>query len=368
MKRMKIRMLSVCLVVALSLLTLVGCNLGDGNLQGEREEVIQIKDITFGEDVVTVIYEDGYKLSLTVKQLLEAPLVYSGMTLMMGGGFDGPDETVPREEYTANKETVEIGTPDPDGESDIEVPVESDTGVPGESFADVGGETENDAGTNAAEQERGEVRTYIASENGAKLLFLGVRVMGTTAFDSNFVYNGGTLAGNGGFANITVGTGTSSGTAISPGSNLGSMMAVTTVTNKYFEFNGKKYAAYDTDARFAEFFAARLTEVTVEGTVESFSDNGFSNVVDRILSGGFANMRLLEKVTLPDTLTRIESKAFLNCEALKDIFFAGTMEQWKAIQKSANWNEGTGEYTVHCADGDILKSEDTVPSVDDEKK
>lgn len=345
MRSIRIRMIASCLVLALSLLMLVGCN-----GKQEQEKIIAIKDILFGEDMVTVVYEDEYALSLPVEQLLADPLVYGTVTLMMGGDLEGSDGT------------VEAETSQPD--------VESDTGVPGESVPDVSSETASEPYTTATEKETDEVQTGVASMGGVKFLSCGVRVMGTTSMDEKFVYVGGDAGlGSGGFANITVGTGTSSGTMISPGSDVGSIMGITALFNSsYIEINGKKYATYDTDSRFADFFAARLTEVTVKGAMESSESDGIPNAVDRILSGGFANMKRLEKVTLPDTLKQIESKAFLNCEALKDIFFTGTVEQWKAIRKSANWNEGTGDYTVHCADGDLLKSEDTLPSVDDEKK
>jgi hypothetical protein len=31
------------------------------------------------------------------------------------------------------------------------------------------------------------------------------------------------------------------------------------------------------------------------------------------------------------------------------------MEQWNAISKGGSWNRNTGNYTVHCTDGDIGK-------------
>ena len=34
----------------------------------------------------------------------------------------------------------------------------------------------------------------------------------------------------------------------------------------------------------------------------------------------------------------------------------GTKAQWKAIKKGYDWNYDSGNYTVHCTDGDISKS------------
>lgn len=48
--------------------------------------------------------------------------------------------------------------------------------------------------------------------------------------------------------------------------------------------------------------------------------------------------------------------AFSGCSSLTDITFKGTMKEWEAIEKGSGWNPDTGNYTVHCADGDVAKS------------
>jgi hypothetical protein len=47
--------------------------------------------------------------------------------------------------------------------------------------------------------------------------------------------------------------------------------------------------------------------------------------------------------------------AFANCTSLTDIQFNGTMEQWNGGTFGKDWNKNTGEYTVHCTDGDLQK-------------
>ncbi len=49
-------------------------------------------------------------------------------------------------------------------------------------------------------------------------------------------------------------------------------------------------------------------------------------------------------------------RAFSNCTALTDIYYSGTIEEWDNITKSNNWNVSTGDYTIHCTDGDIWKN------------
>jgi hypothetical protein len=48
--------------------------------------------------------------------------------------------------------------------------------------------------------------------------------------------------------------------------------------------------------------------------------------------------------------------AFGGCTALTSINFAGTVEQWKAIEFEDEWDKDTGEYTVYCIDGTVTKN------------
>ncbi len=43
----------------------------------------------------------------------------------------------------------------------------------------------------------------------------------------------------------------------------------------------------------------------------------------------------------------IDNYAFYGCSRLTDIYFTGTEEQWNAIEKGTDWDDGTGDYTVH---------------------
>ena len=63
----------------------------------------------------------------------------------------------------------------------------------------------------------------------------------------------------------------------------------------------------------------------------------------------------LSSVTIGTSVTTIGANAFKGCTGLTDITFKGTQAQWTAISKGSNWDNNTGEYTVHCTDGDITK-------------
>lgn len=63
-------------------------------------------------------------------------------------------------------------------------------------------------------------------------------------------------------------------------------------------------------------------------------------------------------ITSSQSVRLIESGAFRGCVNLKDINYDGAMKSWTATKKEAGWNGKTGDYVVHCWDGDILKEDD----------
>ena len=54
----------------------------------------------------------------------------------------------------------------------------------------------------------------------------------------------------------------------------------------------------------------------------------------------------LTNVVIPDSVTSIGSSAFENCSSLTSIKYRGTEEQWDAITKEYAWDYRTGSYTI----------------------
>lgn len=87
-----------------------------------------------------------------------------------------------------------------------------------------------------------------------------------------------------------------------------------------------------------------LTEIVLPEGIEEISDSAFYYCTS------------LEKINIPESVTSLEKCALTDCSSLTDITYKGTKEKWNRVYKGYAWDRGTGDYTVHCTDGDIQKS------------
>ena len=117
---------------------------------------------------------------------------------------------------------------------------------------------------------------------------------------------------------------------------------------------------------YAFYNCTGLTSITIPEGVTSIGNSAFSNCtgltsitipegVTSIGNFAFYNCRSLTSIEIPSSVTSIGSSAFYNCLNLVSITYTGTIEQWTAVTKGGSWNGGTGNYIVHCSDGDIAK-------------
>lgn len=62
----------------------------------------------------------------------------------------------------------------------------------------------------------------------------------------------------------------------------------------------------------------------------------------------------LTSIIIPNSVTNIGYGAFRNCSGLMSINFEGMKEQWNAITKGDNWNDGVAtDCTITCSNGTI---------------
>lgn len=109
-----------------------------------------------------------------------------------------------------------------------------------------------------------------------------------------------------------------------------------------------------------------LTNITIPDNVTAIEEESFINCssmitviigngVTKIGSHAFNGCSALTNVTIPDSITIISECAFCNCKSLTSIIYTGTIAQWNSIAFENAWNTNTGNYTIHCTDGDIAK-------------
>lgn len=87
-----------------------------------------------------------------------------------------------------------------------------------------------------------------------------------------------------------------------------------------------------------------LPSVVIPDTVTIIGDQAFYGCTS------------LASVTIGSGVTDIYSSAFYNCSSLTSITYNGTMSDWNNINLGVGWNYNTGNYIIHCTDGDIPKS------------
>ena len=72
--------------------------------------------------------------------------------------------------------------------------------------------------------------------------------------------------------------------------------------------------------------------------------------IEHIGNDAFSYCVSLKQITLPATLKSIGDYAFYGCSSLFDMYFSGTAEEWRAIEKGEEWRAAAALFVIHCSD------------------
>ena len=100
-----------------------------------------------------------------------------------------------------------------------------------------------------------------------------------------------------------------------------------------------------TIANSAFFSCHSVTSITIPNSVTSIGQYAFQHCWS------------LTSITIPNSVTSMGNEVFSYCGNLTSITFNGTKSQWNAIAKGDGWADGIEDFTVHCTNGDLAKSE-----------
>ena len=75
--------------------------------------------------------------------------------------------------------------------------------------------------------------------------------------------------------------------------------------------------------------------------------------VTEIGERAFDEETYIASVVIPDSVTSIGKYAFDNCNSLTSLTFNGTVEEWNAIEKGAEWNNKVPATEVVCSNGTV---------------
>ena len=111
----------------------------------------------------------------------------------------------------------------------------------------------------------------------------------------------------------------------------------------------------------------QLSSITIPVTIQGIRRSAFQDCssltsitlpkgVSTISPSAFNGCSSLTTLYLPHTLADIGRSFIAYCYAIEDIHYNGYRYEWNRITKADTWNYASGQYTIHCKDGDILKS------------
>ena len=126
----------------------------------------------------------------------------------------------------------------------------------------------------------------------------------------------------------------------------GSLTVPDTVT-----YDGRTYTVSELCAVDAQGYFHSESAVIRNGQVTEIV---LPSSLQQLRYGALSGNKALTRVTLPRALSHIANDVFRDCVNLREICFAGTMQEWEQIEKDDKWDRGLTGYTVICSDGTVV--------------
>ncbi|MBO5512071.1 MAG: leucine-rich repeat domain-containing protein [Clostridia bacterium] len=95
-----------------------------------------------------------------------------------------------------------------------------------------------------------------------------------------------------------------------------------------------------------------------EGGLSLVLPEGVTTVEDGLLSGGYYCDRTL---TIPKSVTYIGKSIFAGWRTNATITYGGTVTEWRALEKHADWNSEMYPITITCTDGQVVTEDRHTP-------
>ena len=112
------------------------------------------------------------------------------------------------------------------------------------------------------------------------------------------------------------------------------------------------------------FFYSKLAEINIPRSIEYIASHAFDFCIflksvkfeegcQSIGDKCFCECASLSTVILPASLEYIGEEAFKNCYNLTELYYKGTLEEFRNRFNINNIIKGSGIRSIHCSDGDV---------------
>ena len=127
-----------------------------------------------------------------------------------------------------------------------------------------------------------------------------------------------------------------------------------TVQNSYdIPSIGSVAYTYDINSDSKTCTITGVTDFSAKELILPAAIDGYT--VTAIGEKAFANKTSITTLYIPKTVTKLGNKSFIGCYSLTNITYQGTSAQWNTVAKGAEWNSGTGHYTIYCTNASLSK-------------